>query len=444
MKMRTAALAFAIAIGMFCDGCNSGSGGSPGAGGSSGGAGATGAGGSGGGGSSCPNVTPCGGTVAGTWTVTASCLNVAGALDLTLVGASCPTAPVTGSLQVSGTLTANANGTYSDDTITSGDEQFILAPSCLVISSTPVTCDGAASIIKALGYSSLTCTPAPGGGCMCAGTVHQTGGLGLVSVAPSTIGNYTTAGNLITLSGDAGDTKYSYCVSADKLTLTPQSTSPTVAGTIVLQKSGSPGTGGTTGGGGTTGTGGAGGTAGAGGSTGTGGTAGSGGTTGSGGRGGSGGAAGAGGRGGSGGTAGTGGRGGAGGTAGTGGMAGTGGGGAGGTGGSGSVIGPCDIYKSAGNPCVAAHSTMRALFGAYSGKLYQVRNAAGADQGHPDADAGRFRRRAFARHVLFGHHLRHHRPLRPVRPRQRPLVPGLDDGPRLDVEPPRDGDDASR
>ncbi|HMF40673.1 MAG TPA: arabinofuranosidase catalytic domain-containing protein, partial [Polyangia bacterium] len=38
---------------------------------------------------------------------------------------------------------------------------------------------------------------------------------------------------------------------------------------------------------------------------------------------------------------------------------------------------PCDIYKGGGTPCVAAHSTVRALFGAYSGKLYQVRNAGG-------------------------------------------------------------------
>jgi hypothetical protein len=34
--------------------------------------------------------------------------------------------------------------------------------------------------------------------------------------------------------------------------------------------------------------------------------------------------------------------------------------------------GPCDIYAAAGNPCVAAHSTTRALYAAYSGPLYQV------------------------------------------------------------------------
>ncbi|KAJ7778110.1 alpha-L-arabinofuranosidase B [Mycena metata] len=33
----------------------------------------------------------------------------------------------------------------------------------------------------------------------------------------------------------------------------------------------------------------------------------------------------------------------------------------------------CDIYASGGTPCVAAHSTTRALFSAYSGSLYQVK-----------------------------------------------------------------------
>jgi hypothetical protein len=36
---------------------------------------------------------------------------------------------------------------------------------------------------------------------------------------------------------------------------------------------------------------------------------------------------------------------------------------------------PCDIYASGGTPCVAAHSTVRALFTAYNGNLYQVQRA---------------------------------------------------------------------
>jgi len=37
--------------------------------------------------------------------------------------------------------------------------------------------------------------------------------------------------------------------------------------------------------------------------------------------------------------------------------------------------GPCDLYASGGTPCVAAHSTTRALYGSYGGALYQVRRA---------------------------------------------------------------------
>ncbi|MEV7980442.1 arabinofuranosidase catalytic domain-containing protein [Streptomyces sp. NPDC086519] len=37
--------------------------------------------------------------------------------------------------------------------------------------------------------------------------------------------------------------------------------------------------------------------------------------------------------------------------------------------------GPCDIYASGGTPCVAAHSTTRALYASYNGPLYQVRRA---------------------------------------------------------------------
>ncbi len=37
--------------------------------------------------------------------------------------------------------------------------------------------------------------------------------------------------------------------------------------------------------------------------------------------------------------------------------------------------GPCDIYAAGGTPCVAAHSTTRALYSTYNGALYQVRRS---------------------------------------------------------------------
>jgi hypothetical protein len=174
---------------------------------------------------------------------------------------------------------------------------------------------------------------------------------------------------VVTLTGDVGDTPYAYCVSGSTTTLSPQSTSPTMTGTIVLQKGSSSGTGGTTGSGGATG------------------EAGSSGTTGSAGMTGAAGTTGAAGRGGTAGTGGTTASGGRGGTAGTAGSAGTTG--KGGNGGAtGGGTGPCDIYQSGGTPCVAAHSTVRALFGAYGGKLYQVRNAAGTTKDIAAVGAG--------------------------------------------------------
>jgi non-reducing end alpha-L-arabinofuranosidase len=106
-----------------------------------------------------------------------------------------------------------------------------------------------------------------------------------------------------------------------------------------------------------------GGSAGSGGSTGSGGSAGSGGSTGSG----VGGVTGS-------GTGGAAGR--DGGTAAGGGAAGsTPSGGNGGSGGATAVNGPCDIFASGSTPCVAAHSTVRALYRSYAGSLYQVRRA---------------------------------------------------------------------
>jgi hypothetical protein len=59
----------------------------------------------------------------------------------------------------------------------------------------------------------------------------------------------------------------------------------------------------------------------------------------------------------------------------TGGAAGTPTGGVGGSGATMALLGPCDLFAAGNTPCVAAHSTVRALSGSYSGSLYQVRRA---------------------------------------------------------------------
>jgi len=107
---------------------SSGTGGQAGSGGSgaptggAGGAGA-GAGGSGGGGPiDCTDVAPCGGDVIGTWTAASCELTVSGMADIALAGLGCTMAPATGSLSVSGTWTASADGMYMD--------QACIATSC--------------------------------------------------------------------------------------------------------------------------------------------------------------------------------------------------------------------------------------------------------------------------------------------------------------------------
>jgi hypothetical protein len=37
------------------------------------------------------------------------------------------------------------------------------------------------------------------------------------------------------------------------------------------------------------------------------------------------------------------------------------------------TAGPCDIYATGNTPCIAAHSTTRALYSSFSGSLYQVK-----------------------------------------------------------------------
>jgi hypothetical protein len=270
--------------------------------------------------------------------VMSSCLKVSGTLDLSLYGAGCPSAPVTGDLTVTGTWTANADGTFVDATTTTGTEHVTMGSECKVLSMAPISCATIAEHMLGY-YDTATCTDAASGGCDCTATVKQQGSMGWTTSSPNTTdGNYTTASNTITVTQD--DSKYQYCVAGNKLTVTPGGTGPTVTGTIVLQSGSATGSGGASGSGGAAGgrSGGMGGRAG-----------------GSGGASSSGGAA-------------------AGGRMGGGGMAASGG--SMGTGGSSPgtrTDGPCDIYAAANVPCGGAYSMVRALSKAYTGFLYQVR-----------------------------------------------------------------------
>jgi len=181
-------------------------------------------------------MTPCGGDPVGTWVVSSWCLTVSGELDLSELGLSCSSAPVSCSLDVVGTWTANPDGTYLDDTMTAGDEQIELPASCLEISGTRTTCDRIGAPLAALGYASVTCEDTASGGCSCAAYVDQDGGIGVAPGYAATSGTYTISGPELTII--AGEQEYSYCVSGATLTMTPQSTSRTgtLTGTVVFMR----------------------------------------------------------------------------------------------------------------------------------------------------------------------------------------------------------------
>jgi len=250
-------------------------------------------------------------------------------MDVSLASLGCPTVPVVGSLTTTGKFIANADGTFIDDTITTGSATFPLAKACLSISSVERTCEEVSSIFKALGWKTSTCTDT-NGQCNCSVTADQHGGLGSLSGVATAQGRYTTSGTMLTTE----DLTTPYCVAGDNLTVAPKVSA--VTGTIVLTKDAGAG-----------GSGGASSTGGAGGSPATGGAAGSasGGNAGSSGAGGS------------------------------------------------PPVGqlPCDIYAAANTACVAAHSTVRALLRAYAGPLYQVKRASdGTTKDIPVLSAGGF------------------------------------------------------
>jgi hypothetical protein len=200
-------------------GGNSGSesGGDLGSGGSTGTGGATGTGGSTGAAGDCSNGTACGGEVAGTWFVTSSCLKVSGQMNMSTLGIGCKSAGIVGALNVTGSWSAKSDGTYSDNTVTTGDEQLTLPASCREISGTTTTCKNIAAGIAGF-FDTISCADAAGGGCTCAATIKQAGWPGWVSVAASASGSFKTASTVISLDDEA---QYSYCVAGSKMTWQP-------------------------------------------------------------------------------------------------------------------------------------------------------------------------------------------------------------------------------
>jgi hypothetical protein len=185
--------------------------------------------------------TPCGGDLAGTWTVKDCPLSLTGEVDMAGFGLGCTTASITsGSLQVSGTFTADAAGMFTDTTVTTGMQEIEMPPSCLTVSGTVTTCDRVGGPVQSsLGYATFSCVDnAETGGCTCNGTIDQEAGLAVATLRPPEAGTYTTADNVVTVVDGRYETQYGYCATSNALVLTvaaPGKTG-TVTGAIVLEK----------------------------------------------------------------------------------------------------------------------------------------------------------------------------------------------------------------
>lgn len=186
---------------------------------------------------SCTNAPPCGGDIVGSWTVTSSCLDVTGEIDLTTLGMACHSVPVTGHLEVTGTWTANPDGTYSDQTLTSGTEQIVVPSSCLSITGTPITCAQMAQALAYLGYVSTTCMTTTGGECTCEADIQQSGGMGMVTAARAIEGDYSVDDDTLTVTDEYEDRPYAFCATSTELSVRPLSTSRgSLAGAIEFEQ----------------------------------------------------------------------------------------------------------------------------------------------------------------------------------------------------------------
>jgi hypothetical protein len=183
---------------------------------------------------------PCGGDVTGTYTVKACSLELTGAVDLSGLGLGCASGTtISGSLVVSGTWEADAEGTFWDNTTTQGVHEFKLPKACFDVAVTGSCASVGTPLRAALGYATAECVDdMERGGCVCTATIHQEGGMAEVSPHPIQTGSYTTEGTTLTTSISGVTRTYQHCALEDALELTIPTPGKIgqVAGSLLLQK----------------------------------------------------------------------------------------------------------------------------------------------------------------------------------------------------------------
>lgn len=173
-------------------------------------------GGGGGGSRTCSMAGNCGGDLTGDWRVTASCVRTGGTAGVM----ACPNATVSGTVDITGNASYNADLTYTATLIMSGPQTVDVPASCLTQSGLTVNC---AQLTELLGLMpsltplGLKCSSASGGGCTCTATLKAltvTGG-----------GSYATSGGMLTIMPNGGTPQSNdYCVKGSSvLDVTPPS-----------------------------------------------------------------------------------------------------------------------------------------------------------------------------------------------------------------------------
>ncbi len=147
-------------------------------------------GGDDGGGAQCGDLAACGGDVVATWALVDQCVTK-------IPDGGCGITLVSDNVDVTGTITLNADGTYSQNVISTGSLVQRIPAACFPAQAT--ACSDANN-------ATVMCTGDFTVACECTTTVNDTS---------TTPGTYTTAGNALTIDGDPA----TYCVSGSTLSV---------------------------------------------------------------------------------------------------------------------------------------------------------------------------------------------------------------------------------
>ncbi len=164
----------------------------------------------GGGGSSCAQVSPCGGSVTGTWNIVSVCAT--SGLGTSDAGSTCPgeSEQIT-SLSGSGTITFNPDMTYSSDTTASATLTLTIPSSCLTVGGTTVSCSELQTEVSAGDGGTVSCNTS-GSDCDC--TISQTNHSSVET------GTYSVSGSMLELTqtGSTPSTN-TFCVQGNTMYL---------------------------------------------------------------------------------------------------------------------------------------------------------------------------------------------------------------------------------